>query len=126
MPAHASATRKLLRYGRFYQLARTVQELRDFQGEYELIEVPRIRDYILKCTEDQDQDRSYRKSLAIEPRRPAPTAVPTGGGGPAGQRTSGGSSKGLFQSGTSNSDDHTPTKLKKLSFFRKSTRNERT
>ncbi|KAF9286673.1 hypothetical protein BGZ68_002675 [Mortierella alpina] len=125
------STRKLLRYGRFYQLAKAVQELRGFQGAYELLEVPRLRDYILKCIENQDSERSYRKSLAIEPRRPAPNHIPatpgvSGHGTSGGQRSSGGG-KGLFHGGISNSDvnNNVPTKLNKLSFFRKSARSDR-
>ncbi|KAF9567479.1 hypothetical protein EC968_003202 [Mortierella alpina] len=127
----APSTRKLLRYGRFYQLAKAVQELRGFQGSYELLEVPRLRDYILKCIENQDSERSYRKSLAIEPRRPAPNHIPatpgvSGHGTSGGQRSSGGG-KGLFHGGISNSDvnSNVPTKLNKLSFFRKSARSDR-
>ncbi|KAG0200991.1 hypothetical protein BGX28_006096 [Mortierella sp. GBA30] len=106
-PQNVVSTRKLLRYGRFFQLAKAVQELRGFQGSYELLEVPRLRDYIMKCIEDQDSERSYRKSLAIEPRRPAPNHIPpTPGGGhgtSGGQRSSGGG-KGLFHGGITNSD----------------------
>ncbi|KAF9987039.1 hypothetical protein BGZ75_001077 [Mortierella antarctica] len=127
----APSTRKLLRYGRFYQLAKAVQELRGFQGSYELLEVPRLRDYILKCIENQDSERSYRKSLAIEPRRPAPNHIPatpgmSGHGTSGGQRSSGGG-KGLFHGGITNSDvnSNVPTKLNKLSFFRKSARSDR-
>ncbi|KAG0256256.1 hypothetical protein BG011_004654 [Mortierella polycephala] len=126
-----ASNRKLLRFGRFYQLAKAVQEFRDFQGVYELLEVPRLRDYILKCMENLDHDRNYRKSLAIEPRRPAP-ATPGGNGygmagGNGGHRSSSGG-KGLFYNGISNSEmngNSMPTKLNKLSFFRKSTRNDR-
>ncbi|KAF9950139.1 hypothetical protein BGZ72_008141 [Mortierella alpina] len=129
--APAPSIRKLLRYGRFYQLAKAVQELRGFQGAYELLEVPRLRDYILKCIENQDSERSYRKSLAIEPRRPAPNHIPatpgvSGHGTSGGQRSSGGG-KGLFHGGITNSDvnSNVPTKLNKLSFFRKSARSDR-
>ncbi len=129
--APTPSNRKLLRYGRFYQLAKAVQELRGFQGTYELLEVPRLRDYILKCIENQDSERSYRKSLAIEPRRPAPNHIPatpgiSGHGTSGGQRSSGGG-KGLFHGGITNSDvnSNVPTKLNKLSFFRKSARSDR-
>ncbi|KAF9087576.1 hypothetical protein BGX29_000761 [Mortierella sp. GBA35] len=124
-------TRKLLRYGRFHQLAKAVQEFRGFQSSYELLEVPRLRDYIMKCMEDQDPERSYTKSLAIEPRRPVPSHMP---GAPLGkngnQRASGavGGNKGLFHGGVSNSEMNNgsvPVKLNKLSFFRKSLRTER-
>ncbi|KAF9177922.1 hypothetical protein BGZ50_008240 [Haplosporangium sp. Z 11] len=126
-----ASNRKLLRYGRFYQLAKAIQEFRDFQGVYELLEVPRLRDYILKCMENLDHDRNYRKSLAIEPRRPAP-ATPGGSGygmagGNGGHRASSGP-KGLFHNGISNSEmngSSMPAKLNKLSFFRKSARNDR-
>ncbi|KAF9909950.1 hypothetical protein EC991_007755 [Linnemannia zychae] len=131
-------TRKLLRYGRFHQLAKAVQEFRGFQGAYELLEVPRLRDYITKCMENQDPERSYTKSLAIEPRRPTATAPNNNGGsvqfaatagrGGTQQRTSGGQ-KGLFHGGVSNSEMNgsgsAPVKLNKLSFFRKSVRTER-
>ncbi|KAF9544573.1 hypothetical protein EC957_011884 [Mortierella hygrophila] len=134
------STRKLLRYGRFHQLAKAVQEFRSFQGSYELLEVPRLRDYINKCMENQDPERSYTKSLAIEPRRPAPGHIPgapgrNGGGQATGgqsqsqqQRASGGHRSGLFQSGVSSSEMNSgsgPVKLNKLSFFRKSIRTER-
>ncbi|KAF8931754.1 hypothetical protein BGZ47_011701 [Haplosporangium gracile] len=134
-------TRKLLRYGRFHQLAKAVQEFRSFQGSYELLEVPRLRDYINKCMENQDPERNYTKSLAIEPRRPAPGHIPgapgRNGGGQTGvgsqsqqqqQRASGGQKGGLFQSGVSSSEMNSgsaPVKLNKLSFFRKSIRTER-
>ncbi|KAG0221514.1 hypothetical protein BGX31_009786 [Mortierella sp. GBA43] len=128
-------TRKLLRYGRFAQLARAVQEFRDFQGVYELLEVPRLRDYIMKCMENQDSERSYRKSLAIEPRRPAPGVIQPSPGsnmGPnSGNQRSNSSNKGLFQAISNSSDSSNgasggiPNKLNKLSFFRKSTRVER-
>ncbi|KAG0276241.1 hypothetical protein BGZ95_007778, partial [Linnemannia exigua] len=134
------AARKLLRYGRFHQLAKAVQEFRGFQGAYELLEVPRLRDYITKCMENQDPERSYTKSLAIEPRRPTPGHPPgpngqtsvqfvtNGGRGGTQQRSSGGN-KGLFHGGVSNSDMNgsgsAPVKLNKLSFFRKSMRTER-
>ncbi|KAF9914016.1 hypothetical protein BX616_009135 [Lobosporangium transversale] len=131
--------RKLLRYGRFAQLARTVQEFRDFQGMYELLEVPRLHSYIMKCMENLDSERSWRKSLAIEPRRPAP-GVAAGGpngvgsygiaigglssGGPI-NRPGGVGGKGLFNGGldVNNGSSSMPAKLNK--FFRKSTRHER-
>ncbi|KAF9392324.1 hypothetical protein BGX21_011055 [Mortierella sp. AD011] len=128
--------RKLLRYGRFEKLAKQVQEFRDFQGDYELLEVPRLREYIMKCMENLDSERSYRKSLAIEPRKPqAPPGSGANGNG-APQRTSAGSNnhrasgmgRGLFHGGISNSEmgsNSMPAKLNKLSFFRKSTRTER-
>ncbi|KAH7050708.1 hypothetical protein BKA57DRAFT_308717 [Linnemannia elongata] len=131
------STRKLLRYGRFHQLAKAVQEFRSFQGSYELLEVPRLRDYINKCMENQDPERNYTKSLAIEPRRPAPGHIPgrNGGSQTTGgqshsqqQRASGGQKGGLFQSGVSSSEMNSgsgPVKLNKLSFFRKSIRTER-
>ncbi|KAF8934428.1 hypothetical protein BGZ58_005703 [Dissophora ornata] len=139
------STRKLLRYGRFSQLAKAVQEFRDFQGVYDLLEVPRLADYILKCMENLDSERSYRKSLAIEPRRTTPSNIPGGihagwiNGSGGGQRPSGGiiglggaghrassNSRGLFYGGTSNPEvngSSMPAKLNK--FFRKSTRNDR-
>ncbi|KAG0063375.1 hypothetical protein BGZ92_006003, partial [Podila epicladia] len=109
-PLPASETlpaRKLLRYGRFFQLTKAVQEFRDFQGAYELLEVPRLRDYILKCMENQDSERNYRKSLAIEPRRPSGGV----GAGNVGHRSSGGGganggNKGLFHGGISHSEVH--------------------
>ncbi|KAF9405425.1 hypothetical protein BGZ94_003544, partial [Podila epigama] len=128
-PPHVS-TRKLLRYGRFFQLTKAVQEFRDFQGPYELLEVPRLRDYIYKCMENQDSERNYRKSLAIEPRRPSGGVGAgighrsSGGGGSNGSNSNGlgglgGLNKGLFHSGVSHSDvQHTtPMKTNKLSFF---------
>lgn len=142
-PTPAPTNKKLLRYGRFAQLARAVQEFRDFQGVYELLEVPRLRDYIMKCMEDQDSERSYRKSLAIEPRRPAPGVIqpPPGsilGSHGGSQRSNSGNNKGLFQGGilsseaingaggsTGGNGASIPNKLNKLSFFRKSTRHER-
>ncbi|KAF8978788.1 hypothetical protein BGZ46_006136 [Entomortierella lignicola] len=145
-----TSARKLLRYGRFEKLAKQVQEFRDFQGVYELLEVPRLREYILKCMENLDSERSYRKSLAIEPRK-APSYIPgangangingASGGGSIGnggvQRSSAGNSnhrssgvgRALFYGGLSNSEvngiSSMPAKLNKLSFFRKSTRNDR-
>ncbi|KAF9439200.1 hypothetical protein BGZ76_009373 [Entomortierella beljakovae] len=132
-------SRKLLRYGRFEKFARNVQEFRDFQGVYELLEVPRLREYILRSMENLDSERSYRKSLAIEPRKPqshGPGSSGTNGnnnGGGGGQRSSAGSNgqrssggnKGLFYTGISSSEmnsNSVPTKLNKLSFFRKSTK----
>ncbi|KAF9116348.1 hypothetical protein BGX27_003342 [Mortierella sp. AM989] len=144
-----ASTRKLLRYGRFEKLAKAVQEFREFQGVYELLEVPRLREYILKCMnnlENLDSERSYRKSLAIEPRKP-PAYIPGnpggngangngGGGNGIGQRSNAGGvgqrasgiNRGIFNSGISNSEMNSnsmPAKLNKLSFFRKSTRSER-
>ncbi|KAG0027009.1 hypothetical protein BGZ81_005940 [Podila clonocystis] len=123
-PLPASETlpaRKLLRYGRFFQLTKAVQEFRDFQGAYELLEVPRLRDYILKCMENQDSERNYRKSLAIEPRRPSGGV----GAGNVGHRSSGGGganggNKGLFHGGISHSEVNGGAgggKTNKLSFF---------
>ncbi|KAF9346513.1 hypothetical protein BGX26_001965, partial [Mortierella sp. AD094] len=131
-----ASTRKLLRYGRFEKLAKQVQEFRDFQGVYELLEVPRLREYIMKCMENLDSERSYRKSLAIEPRKPQAYAPGSSGvngangnggaqrssaGGNSGQRSSGGG-RGLFYGGISSSEmisNSVPAKLNKLSFFRK-------
>ncbi|KAG0347911.1 hypothetical protein BG004_006560 [Podila humilis] len=124
-------SKKLLRYGRFFQLTKAVQEFRDFQGAYELLEVPRLRDYILKCMENQDSERNYRKSLAIEPRRPSGGVGAgtvghyhhhrsSGGGGGNGGSGSGGN-KGLFHSGILNSEVNGNGggggKTNKLSFF---------
>ncbi|KAI1300674.1 hypothetical protein EDD11_006072 [Mortierella claussenii] len=148
-PAH-----KLLRYGRFAQLAKAVQEFRDFQGVYDLLEVPRLHNYIMKCMENQDSERSWRKSLAIEPRRPTPgsgpghhgagsapgsSGPPVSGGsgqrssaGGASQRSSGGGSRGLFHGGNSSMDGNNGVSsggssmpAKLNKFFRKSTRSER-
>ncbi|KAK3814468.1 MAG: ras guanine nucleotide exchange factor domain-containing protein [Benniella sp.] len=124
-------TRRLLRYGRFAQLARAVQEFRDFQGVYELLEVPRLRDYILKCMENQDSERNYRKSLAIEPRRPTAGVIQSPHGannGPnIGSQRSNSSNKGVSNSEMNNGGMGAGgnTKLNKLSFFRKSTRYDR-
>ncbi|KAF9923648.1 hypothetical protein FBU30_006263 [Linnemannia zychae] len=126
-------TRKLLRYGRFHQLAKTVQEFRSFQGTYELLEVPRLRDYIMKCMENQEPEKSYDKSMAIEPRRPAPSNVSRGSGRLSGgnmggqtQRSSGGH-RGVFHGGMSSSEMNggSVVKSNKLSFFRKSIRSDR-
>ncbi|KAF9969875.1 hypothetical protein BGZ73_007570 [Actinomortierella ambigua] len=77
---------KLLRYVRFSRLATSVLEFRNFQGQYEYLEVQPLRNYIehkLNSTDPQDSDRNYRKSYAIEPRYhpPAPpgTALPPPG-----------------------------------------------
>ncbi|KAG0304139.1 hypothetical protein BGZ98_005891, partial [Dissophora globulifera] len=89
------STQKLLRYGRFSQLAKAVQEFREFQGTYDLLEVPRLTDYILKCMENLDSERSYRKSLAIEPRRTAiPGNIPGGSNNSNGHGTNGGHNNG--------------------------------
>lgn len=119
-PSETALTRKLLRYGRFFQLTKAVQEFRDFQGSYELLEVPRLRDYILKCMENQDSERNYRKSLAIEPRRPSGGV----GAGNVGHRSSGGGganggNKGLFHAGVSHTEVNGGSGIKsnKLSFF---------
>ncbi|KAG0367583.1 hypothetical protein BGZ54_003628 [Gamsiella multidivaricata] len=130
-------TKKLLRYGRFSQLAKAVQEFRDLQGIYDLLEVPRMRDFILKRTETIDLERSYQKSKAIEPGRPTPSNIPGTGGssGSSSQRSSismgtrPGANRGLFYGGITNSEmssgNSMPARLNKLSFFRKSTRTER-
>ncbi|KAF9157061.1 hypothetical protein DFQ26_009136, partial [Actinomortierella ambigua] len=77
---------KLLRYIRFSRLATSVLEFRNFQGQYEYLEVQPLRNYIehkLNSTDPQDSERNYRKSYAIEPRYhpPAPpgTALPPPG-----------------------------------------------
>ncbi|KAG0316571.1 hypothetical protein BGZ99_006818 [Dissophora globulifera] len=89
------STQKLLRYGRFSQLTKAVQEFHEFQGTYDLLEVPRLTDYILKCMENLDSERSYRKSLAIEPRRTAiPSNIPGGSNNSNGHGTNGGHNNG--------------------------------
>ncbi|KAF9582047.1 hypothetical protein BGW38_000734 [Lunasporangiospora selenospora] len=127
------ANRRLLRFGRFHKFAKIVQEFRDFQGPYELLEVPRLRDYILKSIENivcADLDRRHRMSLALEPNRPSTGNFGGFGGGGIGgnsnYRASQGT-RGFFHGGISNSDVNAGggnvfVKPNKLSFFRKSGR----
>ncbi|KAG0234793.1 hypothetical protein BGW41_001016 [Actinomortierella wolfii] len=70
-PAPSLPKPKLLRYARFSRLATTVLEFRNFQGQYEYLEVQPLLNYIehkLNSTDPQDSERNYRKSYAIEPR----------------------------------------------------------
>ncbi|KFH69584.1 hypothetical protein MVEG_04392 [Podila verticillata NRRL 6337] len=63
----ASAMPKLIRYCRYHYLANTVQEFRRFQTRYELLLVPRLREYIVQCLQGQDWQRNIEKSNSIEP-----------------------------------------------------------
>lgn len=63
----ASIMPKLIRYCRYHYLANTVQEFRRFQTRYELLIVPRLREYIVQCLQGQDWQRNIEKSNAIEP-----------------------------------------------------------
>ncbi|KAG0344444.1 hypothetical protein BG004_004479 [Podila humilis] len=58
---------RLIRYCRYNYLANTVQEFRRFQNKYDLLEVPRLREYILRCLQGQDWQRNIIKSNTIEP-----------------------------------------------------------
>ncbi|KIP10219.1 hypothetical protein PHLGIDRAFT_125720 [Phlebiopsis gigantea 11061_1 CR5-6] len=80
-PSHRSSPKnpdkKLLNFNKYHKLARIVQDMQRFQSPYNLKEIPEIQDYLRDAFE-QSKNRTdlqdlYRRSLLVEPKRPADT-----------------------------------------------------
>ncbi|THH27575.1 hypothetical protein EUX98_g6616 [Antrodiella citrinella] len=73
--------KKLLNFNKYHKLARIVQDMQRFQVPYTLKEIPEVQDY-LKDAFEQSKHRGdlqdlYRRSLLVEPKRPADTPPTT-------------------------------------------------
>ncbi|EKM51898.1 uncharacterized protein PHACADRAFT_150712 [Phanerochaete carnosa HHB-10118-sp] len=78
-PTHRSSPKnpdkKLLNFNKYHKLARIVQDMQRFQVPYNLKEIPEVQEY-LKDEFEQSKNRTdlqdlYRRSLLVEPKRPA-------------------------------------------------------
>ncbi|TCD70915.1 hypothetical protein EIP91_001224 [Steccherinum ochraceum] len=84
-PSHRASPKnpekKLLNFNKYHKLARIVQDMQRFQVPYNLKEIPEVQDY-LKDAFEQSKHRGdlqdlYRRSLLVEPKRPADTPPTT-------------------------------------------------
>ncbi|THG94032.1 hypothetical protein EW026_g7354 [Hermanssonia centrifuga] len=80
-PSHRASPKnpekKLLNFNKYHKLARIVQDMQRFQVSYNLKEIPEVQEY-LKESFEQSKNRTdlqdlYRRSLLVEPKRPADT-----------------------------------------------------
>lgn len=78
-PSHRNSPKnpdkKLLNFNKYHKLARIVQDMQRFQVPYNLKEIPEVQEY-LKDAFEQSKNRTdlqdlYRRSLLVEPKRPA-------------------------------------------------------
>ncbi|CAL1712901.1 unnamed protein product [Somion occarium] len=78
-PSHRASPKnpekKLLNFNKYHKLARIVQDMQRFQYPYNFKEIPEIQEYLRDAFEKAkhrgDLQDLYRRSLLVEPRRPA-------------------------------------------------------
>ncbi|KAI0070257.1 ras GEF [Panus rudis PR-1116 ss-1] len=78
-PSHRASPKnpdkKLLNFNKYHKLARIVQDMQRFQVPYNLKEIPEVQEYLKYVFEQSKQKGDlhdlYRRSLLVEPRRPA-------------------------------------------------------
>ncbi|KAF8506308.1 hypothetical protein JB92DRAFT_2962662 [Gautieria morchelliformis] len=89
-PSHRNSprdpSRKLVNFNKYHKLARIVQDMQRFQVPYNLKEIPEVQNYLVAQFDDAknggDLHDLYRRSLLVEPRRPADSPISSGDGKP--------------------------------------------
>lgn len=76
-PSPVNNNKKLINFNKYHKLARIVQDMQRFQVPYNLKSIPEVQDYLNQLFENSrhhgDLQDLYRRSLLVEPRRPADT-----------------------------------------------------
>ncbi|KAI0320546.1 ras guanine nucleotide exchange factor domain-containing protein [Amylostereum chailletii] len=76
-PSPLAADKKLLNFNKYHKMARIVQDMQRFQVPYTLKGIPEVQSYLNHAFERSkhhgDLQDLYRRSLLVEPKRPADT-----------------------------------------------------
>ncbi|KAF8510357.1 ras guanine nucleotide exchange factor domain-containing protein [Hysterangium stoloniferum] len=76
--------RPLINFNKYHKLARIVQDMQRFQVQYNLKEIPEVQQYLMGQFEQAknagDLHDLYRRSLLVEPRRPADASISSSDG----------------------------------------------